>query len=189
VYCEPVKQDLDGSPGDGGLVFAPACEGFDCGPHGACVPMNGNPTCQCEGGYGAIPKTTYDTTGNTPPSTQVTCQAVGDSTPNMPVLPPPGQTEIPDPARGSGGKLSGSGGGASGSSSSSNPSNPGNGGMPGSAGAAASSNAASGGGSSGGSGCAVSRRTTDGAAGTLLAGLVAAGFVRLRRRNSARRER
>jgi hypothetical protein len=193
VYCEPVKQDLDGSQ-DGGLIFAPACEGFDCGPHGACVPMNGNPTCQCEAGYGATAKTTYDPAGSVPPSTQVTCVAVSGPEPSMPVLPPPGQTEIPDPPKGTGGARTGAGGAPSSgpvSSSGSSTSSGSSAGMPGSAGAAPSNDAASSknSGSGDGGGCSMSPRNSPGGAAGLLIGVAAAGFLRSRRRTSPRRER
>jgi MYXO-CTERM domain-containing protein len=181
VYCEPVKQDLSGSPGDGGLVFAPACEGFDCGPHGACVPMNGNPTCQCEAGYGAITKITPDPAGTAPATTQVYCQAVSEPVPSMPVLPPPGQTELPKSDKGAGGASSG----PSSSGGSSSSSTPGGVNAAGSGGSSSTNRAMSPGPAGSDSGCSVSTRTPDGTAGVVLAGLVAAAFARSRRRRSA----
>jgi MYXO-CTERM domain-containing protein len=79
-----------------------ACEGFDCGVHGSCVPMNGNPTCQCEGGYAAVLSTTYDTNGA---SNKVTCQPVPGPIAPLPRLPNVGSTTLP-----SAGGQSGSGG-------------------------------------------------------------------------------
>jgi hypothetical protein len=92
MYCEPVAMNLDTAGASGSLVAA-ACEGFDCGMHGSCVAMNGNPTCQCEGGYGAVASQAYDqTTGVS--STKVTCEKVAATTPPFPVLPKIGQAQI-----------------------------------------------------------------------------------------------
>jgi hypothetical protein len=102
AYCEPTRLDLDTSADGGATLLQAACEGFDCGAHGACVSMNGNPSCQCEAGYGAVVSTTYaPTTGN--PIRQISCEAVTVSVPPLPVVPPVGQTKIPDPRSGSGG--------------------------------------------------------------------------------------
>jgi MYXO-CTERM domain-containing protein len=95
-YCEPVAMNLDaaGSGAPAPLLQA-ACEGFDCGAHGKCVAMNGNPTCQCEGGYGAVTTPTTDPVTGAPGKTLVTCELVGSNVPAFPVLPPVGQTRIP----------------------------------------------------------------------------------------------
>ncbi|HEX3595261.1 MAG TPA: MYXO-CTERM sorting domain-containing protein, partial [Polyangiaceae bacterium] len=106
IYCEPVSLDLDGTSDS--VELAPACEGFDCGAHGACVPMNGNPTCQCEAGYAAAPSSVYDQTTGLSTNT-ITCVPSSIRTPMLPVLPPVGQTTLP---RGSGGE--GAGGASSG---------------------------------------------------------------------------
>jgi hypothetical protein len=69
--------------------------------------MNGNPTCQCEAGYGATAAQVYDqTTGAT--STKVSCEKVGANVPAFPILPKIGQAQLaPDrggsPAAGSSG--------------------------------------------------------------------------------------
>jgi hypothetical protein len=95
MYCEPVAQNLDGAESSGQApLFVAACEGFDCGAHGACVAMNGNPTCQCEGGYAAVASSAYD------PSTsqyvnKVTCREVKTKIPALPLLPAIGSTETP----------------------------------------------------------------------------------------------
>lgn len=108
MYCEPVAMNLDvaGAGGQAPLLQA-ACEGFDCGTHGACVAMNGNPSCQCEGGYGAVASQAYDqTTGVT--STKVTCEKVGSKIPAFPVLPKIGQAQI-TPGRGTSSDSGGAG--------------------------------------------------------------------------------
>jgi len=88
MYCEPVAMNLDSEPaaGQGSLVVA-ACEGFSCGAHGACVAMNGNPTCQCEGGYAAVVRANYDPQTGLPLPTSVTCQPVRGTIPDLPKLP------------------------------------------------------------------------------------------------------
>jgi MYXO-CTERM domain-containing protein len=93
IYCEPVSVNFDDS-GTGAVAASNGCDGFDCGPHGACVSMNGNPTCQCEAGYAAIvgPSMT-SATGAT--VTSIDCRKVTGTPPAMPVLPPVGQTTIP----------------------------------------------------------------------------------------------
>jgi MYXO-CTERM domain-containing protein len=94
VYCEPVAMNFDSATaGTGaGPLFVAACEGFDCGPHGTCVPMNGNPTCQCEAGFGATVQQAYDqATGAF--KTTLSCAQATDIPP-LPVLPPPGQTTV-----------------------------------------------------------------------------------------------
>jgi hypothetical protein len=94
VYCEPTAMNFDSAmAGTGaGPLFVPACEGFDCGPHGTCVPMNGNPTCQCEAGFGATVQQAYDqTTGAF--RTTLSCAEAADIPP-LPVLPLPGETTV-----------------------------------------------------------------------------------------------
>lgn len=95
MYCEPLAMNLDSAAPAGATMtpaLVPACEAFDCGAHGKCAPMNGNPTCICDAGYGATVQTTYDsTTGMQKPV--VTCVAAG-IIPPFPVLPPPGQTSL-----------------------------------------------------------------------------------------------
>lgn len=44
----------DDGGGDGGPAFFDPCAGFDCGVGGACVNMNGTPTCKCEQGLLAV---------------------------------------------------------------------------------------------------------------------------------------
>ena len=99
AYCEPVRMNLDDGAASGGQapLVQPACEGFDCGAHGACVPMNGNPTCQCEAGYGAIVARAYPAAGGAP-VTKMSCQKIGSSVPALPVLPKIGQTKLPEPS-------------------------------------------------------------------------------------------
>jgi len=89
VYCEPVAMNFDSAmAGTGaGPLFVAACEGFDCGPHGTCVPMNGNPTCQCEAGFGATVQQAYDQTTGAARTTMSCVQAA--DIPPLPVLPPP----------------------------------------------------------------------------------------------------
>ncbi len=99
MYCEPVTSNLDvGSAGASAPLLQAACEGFSCGGHGQCIPINGNPTCQCEGGYGASAEQVYNqATGSS--STKVTCQPVGSSVPSLPVVPKIGQAQVsPAPA-------------------------------------------------------------------------------------------
>jgi hypothetical protein len=94
MYCEPVAMNFD-APSAGGVaapLFAPACEGFDCGPNGKCVPMNGNPTCQCNTGFGATAQNTYDPTTSTY-TTTVSCVAA-TAIPAMPLLPAPGERTV-----------------------------------------------------------------------------------------------
>jgi hypothetical protein len=86
MYCEPVAMNLDSDPATGqGSLTVPACEGFSCGAHGACVAMNGNPTCQCEGGYGAVVGTNNGQTAG--PTYTTTCQPVRGTIPPLPKLP------------------------------------------------------------------------------------------------------
>jgi MYXO-CTERM domain-containing protein len=94
MYCEPVAMNFDSAsaPGAAGPLLVPACEGFDCGTHGKCVPMNGNPTCQCDTGYGATASQQYDQTSQTS-KTVVSCLAAA-AIPAFLVLPPPGQPSI-----------------------------------------------------------------------------------------------
>jgi hypothetical protein len=107
IYCESVAVNLDDT-GTGTAVASSACDGFDCGPHGACVPMNGNPTCQCEAGYAAIVGTAQtSTTGAT--VTTIDCRQVTGTPPSIPTLPPVGQTKIPSSSQGGDGGSSGTG--------------------------------------------------------------------------------
>jgi hypothetical protein len=94
VYCEPVAMNFDApTAGNGsGPLFVAACEGFDCGSHGKCLPMNGNPTCQCDAGFGATVQQTYDQATSSYKTTMSCVAAV--AIPDMPVLPPPGQTTL-----------------------------------------------------------------------------------------------
>lgn len=94
LYCEPLSVNfMAAGEGVGALGFSDACEGFDCGLHGECVSMNGNPTCACEAGYGAVASTELDMTGAS--TTKVTCSAVGDVIPPLPILPPVGEPDMP----------------------------------------------------------------------------------------------
>jgi hypothetical protein len=95
MYCEPVAMNLDtaGASAAQAPLYQAACDGFDCGVHGSCVAMNGNPTCHCEPGYGAVGEQVYDATTGTP-STKVTCQNVGSKVPPLPLLPKIGQAQI-----------------------------------------------------------------------------------------------
>ncbi|RME49753.1 MAG: DUF2330 domain-containing protein, partial [Deltaproteobacteria bacterium] len=43
-------EELSGEGGD----FMNPCDGFSCGEHGVCLPLNGSPTCTCEEGYAAV---------------------------------------------------------------------------------------------------------------------------------------
>jgi hypothetical protein len=99
IYCEPVAMNFDSATAGGaaGPLFVPACEGFDCGPHGKCVPMNGNPTCQCDSGFGATVKSAYDS-ATSAVLTTVSCVAAA-AIPDLPLLPPPGQTSLKSTAR------------------------------------------------------------------------------------------
>jgi hypothetical protein len=101
VYCEPTAMNFDAATES---LFDAACDNFDCGVHGACVSMNGNPTCQCEGGYGAVGAQVVDpNTGAA--SVQVSCEKIAGKVPAPPRLPKIGQTHL-SPVTGS----SGSGG-------------------------------------------------------------------------------
>jgi hypothetical protein len=94
LYCEPVREDLSGAGADAEAPLSvAACDGFDCGSHGACVPMNGNPTCQCEGGYAAAISTETDAMGATVAS--ITCRPVTGKVPPLPVLPQIGTMGMP----------------------------------------------------------------------------------------------
>jgi hypothetical protein len=101
MYCEPLAMNLDGANAGSGTapLFVSACEGFDCGTHGKCAPMNGNPTCICDQGFGATVTETNDPATNTPKPV-VTCVAA-TMIPAFPVLPPPGQTGMPHSGSGS----------------------------------------------------------------------------------------
>ena len=95
MYCEPIAMNLDvaGAAGAAPPLAVAACEGFDCGPNGTCAPMNGNPSCQCKAGYGAVGQQVYDQTTGTP-STTVTCVKVASAVPPLPTLPKIGQAQL-----------------------------------------------------------------------------------------------
>lgn len=103
MYCEPVAMDLGGasaatvtSPDAGAApLFSSGCDGFSCGAHGECVAMNGNPTCHCEAGYGAVAQQVYDSTTGVMKTT-VTCESVGSRTLSLPRLPRIGQPNVYD---------------------------------------------------------------------------------------------
>jgi hypothetical protein len=186
VYCEPVAVNFDDT--DGTAVASSACDGFDCGPHGACVAMNGNPTCQCEAGYAAIVTTTVTpATGAT--QTVLDCRRVSGKAPALPALPPVGQTTIPSSPHGDGG-----------SSGMQNPPPPASGGAVG-AGGDTSTSTPSGGGSTSTSpmngatpeparasdgGCNVGKAKAPPAVATLLLAFAAAAAARRKRRPPAR---
>lgn len=90
VYCEPMDFNLSDEMED---VLSTACDGFECGDHGECVLMNGNPTCRCEAGYAATAEMTFDAgTGTTQLS--MACHEVDGVVPELPLLPRIGETEI-----------------------------------------------------------------------------------------------
>ncbi|HVW26162.1 MAG TPA: DUF2330 domain-containing protein [Polyangiaceae bacterium] len=91
TYCESVAANFDGAAPDGGaaITVTDACAGVDCGGHGTCVAMNGNPTCQCSKGYAAA--VSYSNNGGT----GIACQAVSGAIPPLPVLPAVGSTKLP----------------------------------------------------------------------------------------------
>jgi hypothetical protein len=92
TYCEPLAQNLDAAGATGtGTLASPGCEAFSCGTHGECSAMNGNPTCRCEAGYGAVAQQVYDPTTSIS-RTQVTCEKITGIVPALPLLPPVGQT-------------------------------------------------------------------------------------------------
>jgi MYXO-CTERM domain-containing protein len=99
TYCEPVAVNFDSAAPDGGagVMLKAACEGVDCGGHGTCVAMNGNPSCQCDKGYGAVVSYASSTGTNI-----VSCQAVSGNIPPLPRLPAVGSTKISNDADGSG---------------------------------------------------------------------------------------
>jgi hypothetical protein len=100
TYCEPLAVNFDSgvAPDAGaGVMLKAACEGVDCGGHGTCVAINGNPSCQCAKGYGAVVSYASNTGANI-----VTCQPVSGNIPPLPVLPAVGSTKIPNNADGSG---------------------------------------------------------------------------------------
>lgn len=184
VYCEPVAVDLD-DPATSPLSLAPACEGFDCGVHGACVPINGNPSCQCEAGYAAVARMNYDsTTGATSPS--VDCMPAPGPAPALPVVPPVGQTTIPSGSHSSGGASSGKGGAGTGGASSGGTSTgslPSSGGASG-AGSPATSSAAAGDSQASSGGCSVAKDPTRSSVTGFLVAL--AGVAAARRRRARR---
>jgi hypothetical protein len=103
-YCEPMAMNLDAAgTGAAAPLLQAACDGFDCGAHGKCAPMNGNPTCQCESGYGAVATQTFDPMTGAPGKTTMTCEAVGTKIPSLPVLPPVGQARMPTGSSSQGG--------------------------------------------------------------------------------------
>jgi hypothetical protein len=85
LYCEPVSYDFS-APGEAD-GFSDPCDGFSCGSHGECITMNGNPTCNCEAGYGAAIHNTWDST-NQVLDTSITCEEVDVTTLDFPTLPP-----------------------------------------------------------------------------------------------------
>ncbi|HVW24414.1 MAG TPA: DUF2330 domain-containing protein [Polyangiaceae bacterium] len=185
IYCESVSVNFD-DPGADAATTSPACEGFSCGAHGACVAMNGNPTCQCEAGYAAIvgPSTTTPD-GST--ATSIDCrQLTSAKAPPLPVLPPVGQTTIPSSSGGSDGS-GGSGamqtppasGGSGGAASTSAPSS-------GAAPAAAPTTSTEPHSSQSSSGCSVGRAPAKPAVGSLLVAFAAAAAARRRRKASGR---
>ncbi|HEX4337575.1 MAG TPA: DUF2330 domain-containing protein [Polyangiaceae bacterium] len=175
VYCEPVSADLDATP-DAGVTTSPGCEGYDCGAHGACVTMNGNPTCQCEAGYAAYAKSTYDqTTGQN--SVSVNCLVSPIAAPALPVLPPVGQTTIP---RGIAGAT-----GAGGSVKSNPPSTSAGGSGAGGTGNGTPTNGAAPEMDSGGGGCGVAQGSSTSSATGVLFALSALAVSRRRRARSA----
>ena len=99
TYCEPVSVNFDSATPDGGagVMVKAACEGVDCGGHGTCVSMNGNPSCQCDKGYGAVVSYASGTGANV-----VTCVAVSGNIPPLPRLPAVGSTKIANDAASSG---------------------------------------------------------------------------------------
>jgi hypothetical protein len=99
TYCEPLAVNFDSATPDAGagVMVMAACEGVDCGGHGACVSMNGNPSCQCDKGYAAVVSNAPNTGANV-----VACQAVSGSIPPLPRLPAVGSTKISNDASSSG---------------------------------------------------------------------------------------
>lgn len=110
IYCEPMRMNLDVATAAGSLIQS-ACEAYSCGTHGECFAMNGNPTCRCEPGYGAVASQTYDATLGAL-KTQVTCEPVTDANPPLPSLPAIGQPRLIPPGPSSP-SSSGLGGGCS----------------------------------------------------------------------------
>ncbi len=109
LYCEPVALNfMSAAAGEAtGPDFPDGCTDFDCGEHGECLTINGNPTCACEAGYGAVARTDNGSDGN--PINRVTCEEVGDDIPPFPNLPPvEGSTFVT--ATGAGGGMSGGSG-------------------------------------------------------------------------------
>jgi hypothetical protein len=91
TYCEPRAVDFDSAAPDGGtaITVTDACAGVDCGGHGTCVALNGNPTCQCTKGYAAA--VSYAGAGGM----AIACQAVSGAIPPLPVVPAVGSTKLP----------------------------------------------------------------------------------------------
>jgi len=92
LYCEPLAMNFDAPAAGSAATTNPACEGFDCGPHGECVSMNANPTCRCDAGYGATVQSVYDSTTNTS-KPKVTCEAAPRPL-VLPRVPLPGETTL-----------------------------------------------------------------------------------------------
>jgi hypothetical protein len=190
IYCEPVAVNFDDAS-TGTATTSTACEAFDCGPHGACVAMNGNPTCQCEAGYAAIVGPSMSTgTGAT--TTSIDCRKVTGTPPAMPPLPPVGQTTIPSSSSSHGGDggsatmetpPASSSGGAGGGSSTSEPSAGGATSTPSTNAATPPTKAPAS--SSNDGGCNVGRAKAPSVASLLFA-MAAAAAARRRRKSNAR---
>jgi MYXO-CTERM domain-containing protein len=111
VYCEPMDLNLSDPMED---EFSTVCEGFDCGTHGECVLMNGNPTCRCEQGYAASAQMTVDPATGTGRVTMA-CNEVDGAVPELPLLPRIGEPTVepgtgtpggtPNPGNGNNGGL------------------------------------------------------------------------------------
>jgi len=175
IYCEPVANDLD-EVDAGAALTNPACEGFDCGAHGACVAMNGNPTCQCEAGYGAVVGTPSATTSASA-ATPIGCRPVTTKPPALPTVPPIGQTKIPPSSSGSAGTTNAGSGGATGTQASPSSGGASSGSMNAAQNEASKTN-------DGGCNVGNARRTS---VASIVLGLFAAGAARRRRKPRARR--
>jgi MYXO-CTERM domain-containing protein len=69
--------------------FTSPCATFSCGDAGECITMNGNPTCRCDAGFGAVSREIFEPeTGALMP--EMECVALGDIEINFPALPPIG---------------------------------------------------------------------------------------------------
>jgi MYXO-CTERM domain-containing protein len=110
VYCEPMDVNLSDPMED---EFSTACDGFDCGAHGECVLMNGNPTCRCEQGYAASAQMTFDPVSGAGKVTMA-CNEVDGEVPELPLLPRIGEPTV-DPGGGTPGGTTNPGSGNNGS--------------------------------------------------------------------------